>query len=398
MEPIKKKSSASTPPAEPTSASAPSTEEPKDPATGASTKGATLSGPPTSKEQTNPGEAAGILRGGRSTEDDASAAGIAAGDAKGATLSEPPAAASTDEASTDEAAPAAGRTEPVAEAKPVIDVPPADDEEPVADAEPVIRTQPTSTDVPTSTDELTVEAEPVVEAEPTSKAEPTSEPEEPAMADRAEAALPPDPFAAGAPPAPGAPAPIDEATAASAMRTDRARDEEPARATPEPVSLEADVPAVTSTSASLTGEAPKADTGKRAIAYLIDAAIVLVLSLIPFVGGLVGVAYFLVRDGLDVDFMRRRSLGKKVMKLRPVRVDGGPVDVEASFKRNWMFGLGALASPLAFIPFLGWLLLFLVIPVGLVIGLYEVYRVFTAPDGRRWGDDLAGTRVIEVDE
>lgn len=140
----------------------------------------------------------------------------------------------------------------------------------------------------------------------------------------------------------------------------------------------------------------KADVGKRFIAMIIDAAIAVVLGFIPFLGGILGAAYFLVRDGLEVDFMDRRSLGKKVMKLRPVRLDGQPMDLETSVKRNWMWGLGAITSLLVYIPILGWALIPVVGLIALAIGIFEIYKVLTDAEGRRWGDELAGTKVIEV--
>lgn len=145
-----------------------------------------------------------------------------------------------------------------------------------------------------------------------------------------------------------------------------------------------------------TRSAPKADVGKRFIAAIIDGLIAGVLSLIPIVGGIAGAAYMLVRDGLDVDFMKNRSLGKKLMKLRPLHLDGRPVGIEASVRRNWMFGIGALTAVLVYIPILGWILIPIVVLIALAIGIYEIYLVLTDAEGRRWGDRLADTKVIEV--
>jgi uncharacterized RDD family membrane protein YckC len=139
----------------------------------------------------------------------------------------------------------------------------------------------------------------------------------------------------------------------------------------------------------------KADLGKRFLAMLIDAALAIVVSFIPVIGGIAGAAYWLVRDGLEFEFMDRRSIGKKVMKLRPLRLDGAPMDIETSVRRNWMFGLGGIVSILLFIPFIGWLLM---IPVGLLalaLGLFELFKVLTDEQGRRLGDSMARTKVIE---
>ena len=86
----------------------------------------------------------------------------------------------------------------------------------------------------------------------------------------------------------------------------------------------------------------KADLGKRAIALIIDGVATMVVGFIPLIGGMIATAYWLLRDGMDVEFMDHRSLGKKLMKLRPVMLDGSPVDMATSAKRNWMF---ALAGP-----------------------------------------------------
>ena len=137
------------------------------------------------------------------------------------------------------------------------------------------------------------------------------------------------------------------------------------------------------------------DAGKRAVALIIDAVIAFVVGLVPIIGGLVATAYWLVRDGLDIEFMDHRSIGKKVMKLRPVSVDGSPVDIMTSVKRNWMFGLGGLVQLFAF-TIIG---LVIAIPLGFiafVIGIIEIVLVLTDAEGRRFGDKLAGTRVVET--
>ena len=145
------------------------------------------------------------------------------------------------------------------------------------------------------------------------------------------------------------------------------------------------------------GPPAKPDIGKRAIAVIIDAVIAVVVGLIPIAGGIVATAYWLVRDGLDLEFMDHRSIGKKVMKLRPVTLDGQPLDIATSIKRNWMFGLGGIAQ------FFGMTIIGLVIaiPLGIiafVLGIIELVLVLTDAESRRMGDKMAGTRVIEVDE
>ena len=150
----------------------------------------------------------------------------------------------------------------------------------------------------------------------------------------------------------------------------------------------------------------KPDTAKRFIAKFIDGVIASVLfwivnAIVPgwtaglFVGGLVAAAYWLVCDGLELDFMKHRSLGKKIMKLSLVRNDGKPMDIEASVKRNWMFTLGYFYN--AFLLGVGSSLAAIVGLASFALGVYEIYKVLTDSQGRRWGDELAGTKVVESD-
>ena len=100
---------------------------------------------------------------------------------------------------------------------------------------------------------------------------------------------------------------------------------------------------------------------------------------------------------MEFEFMDHRSVGKKVMKLRPVTADGGQLDMMMSIQRNWMFGFGGIMQFLMYIPFIGWLL---ILPVGLVafvIGIIELIKVLTDEEGRRFGDVWANTKVVEVD-
>jgi uncharacterized RDD family membrane protein YckC len=141
----------------------------------------------------------------------------------------------------------------------------------------------------------------------------------------------------------------------------------------------------------------KPDTTARFLAFLIDAVAVAAIGLVPVIGGLVGIAYVLTRDGLAFEFMDGRSIGKKLMKLRPVRLDGQPMDIRTSVMRNWPLTLGSLAQVLIFVPVIGWILIPFVVIAGLVITVIEILRVLNDPEGRRWGDQLAATKVIVVE-
>jgi uncharacterized RDD family membrane protein YckC len=141
----------------------------------------------------------------------------------------------------------------------------------------------------------------------------------------------------------------------------------------------------------------KADPTKRIVAVIIDAVLAVIVGIIPWVGGLVSAAYWVVRDGLELEFMDNRSVGKKLMKLRPVTADGRRPDMMASIKRNWMFGIGGIIWILMYIPLIGWLLIIPVSLIALAIGIIEIVKVLTDEEGRRFGDVWADTKVIEVD-
>jgi uncharacterized RDD family membrane protein YckC len=155
------------------------------------------------------------------------------------------------------------------------------------------------------------------------------------------------------------------------------------------------------------GAAPaagKADLGKRIIAVIIDAIPVILVSfvigMIPFIGGIIGglvaAGWWLVRDGLDLEFADKRSPGKKIMKLRPVRLDGQPMTLEVSIKRNLPLAFYCVGYLLWIVPVLGHIVSIPIFIIGGLVSLVEGVLVITDGDGRRWGDKMAGTKVIEV--
>ncbi len=154
--------------------------------------------------------------------------------------------------------------------------------------------------------------------------------------------------------------------------------------------------AVEPQSAYDSGAAVKPDIGKRAIAAIIDGAIAAAVGLIPFIGNVIGAAYILLKDGFEYDFMDGRSVGKKLMKLRPVRLDGQKMDLRTSAMRNWPLALGSLASLFLIVPVLGWVLFPVLLIAAIGLGIVELVLVLTSADGRRFGDKLAGTQVVEV--
>lgn len=144
---------------------------------------------------------------------------------------------------------------------------------------------------------------------------------------------------------------------------------------------------------------PKADLGKRFLAHFLDSIFVgLSTALLGWILGgewglILSATYYLVRDGLDLPFMDRRSVGKKLVGLRPLRLDGAPMDLETSIQRNWVFVVGTLSFLALGEGYLAWL----VSTAGTILFFYEVFRVLQDPHGRRWGDVLANTQVVEAD-
>ena len=116
----------------------------------------------------------------------------------------------------------------------------------------------------------------------------------------------------------------------------------------------------------------KVDVGTRFIAAFIDGILQMLVGMIPFVGGLIGAAYMLVKDGL----FESQSIGKKVMKLQVVTLDGNKADYTVSAKRNAIF---AVPSLITIIPLVGWIIGGLLL---LVVDIIEIVGVFNDPKGR----------------
>jgi len=122
---------------------------------------------------------------------------------------------------------------------------------------------------------------------------------------------------------------------------------------------------------------------------------------VSFLGALVSLAYILGRDVLAGD----RSLGKQVQNLRVVTVTGAPIGIMESARRNAIFAigsaLGVISATLQLIPCLGDAVTCLLMPVWILGGLvslgaaiYELIQITQQPDGVRYGDKMAGTRVV----
>lgn len=127
----------------------------------------------------------------------------------------------------------------------------------------------------------------------------------------------------------------------------------------------------------------------RFVGALIDAAPTLLLSVIgwvPIVGqiiaGIVAGGWWLLRD------IKGASLGKTLLKERVVMKDGSEAPQNALIKRNITMAAPSLCL---IIPILG---LFLCPVVALVCLGLEIF--FLATKGERFGDQIAGTKVIKV--
>jgi len=129
---------------------------------------------------------------------------------------------------------------------------------------------------------------------------------------------------------------------------------------------------------------PKAQILNRGIAKLIDLFIVAAAGqMIVPVGFLGGLAYILIADG----FAGGRSIGKRLIGLQTVlpgrRVAAG---FRESIIRNLPFAVAQLAFA---IPYVGWLL-------SLAIIVFEAVLILGNEQGRRLGDEVAGTQVLDA--
>ncbi len=134
------------------------------------------------------------------------------------------------------------------------------------------------------------------------------------------------------------------------------------------------------------------------VAALLDG--IIASGLIALLGGapgaLVGAVYLVARDGVEAGPVHFRSVGKYVMGLGLVRLDGRPVNLETSVQRNWMLAILFVAGLFVLVPIVGGALASLLSFLGLGLLLFEIYNVLADPAGRRWGDRLGNTRVVET--
>lgn len=143
-------------------------------------------------------------------------------------------------------------------------------------------------------------------------------------------------------------------------------------------------------------ELPKANLARRFIAALIDGVIAGILSsVIPFIGFLLGAAYTLTKDAIVFELLKNndfknKSIGKKLMNLEVVLVEGeGNIDWVVSVRRNIPLAIGTV---IMVIPVIGWVVGAI---VAAILGIIEIILVLTQPNGRRLGDKIGQTQVID---
>lgn len=103
---------------------------------------------------------------------------------------------------------------------------------------------------------------------------------------------------------------------------------------------------------------------------------------LPKAGWLAGIGYLLISDGL----FDGRSIGKKLTGLRVADEAGAPCTIKGSILRNSTLTIGLLLWK---IPFLGWIFLLAVIALEFIL-------LVGSKEGRRLGDEIARTSVVET--
>jgi hypothetical protein len=123
--------------------------------------------------------------------------------------------------------------------------------------------------------------------------------------------------------------------------------------------------------------------------------------LVVFGAALVSVAYVLGRDSLA----QGRSFGKKIQEIHVV-TGTGAVTITESVKRNAIFAVGPaiwlITAMIHLVPLVGEVAVVVMIPLNMLGGIVsvaavivEVIKILQDPQGLRFGDQFAGTRVIE---
>ncbi len=147
---------------------------------------------------------------------------------------------------------------------------------------------------------------------------------------------------------------------------------------------------------------PRADLARRVIAAILDHLVCMVPYLFLIFGlplwllNLLFSGLFLTKDAIIFEISRQeeyknKSIGKKLMNLKIACLDGGYVDWIRSIRRNVTLAAGFIVGVLPVIgKFFGPLVAF-----GFLI--VEIFLVLTDESGRRIGDRIALTQVVDVE-
>ena len=133
----------------------------------------------------------------------------------------------------------------------------------------------------------------------------------------------------------------------------------------------------------------------RILAFVIDALISWIPFFIPVIGGIFGSLYLLFKDGImfqitKKDEWKNKSIGKKIMNLEIVNLEGKYIDLTLSAKRNLPLTIGNF---IVIIPVLGWV----VGPIAaMVAAIVELIFFLIDDEHQRLGDRWANTRVIST--
>jgi uncharacterized RDD family membrane protein YckC len=137
---------------------------------------------------------------------------------------------------------------------------------------------------------------------------------------------------------------------------------------------------------------PIAGRSRRLAAKAFDLLLVVMIgqALPNSVGAILGFAYSLVGDGLNLNALKNRSIGKRVFGLEVVNaLTGGRCRLKQSIIRNAPIGV---VTFLAIFPFWGWILAVL---VGIPVFAVEITLIIRANRSQRLGDVMADTEVVE---
>lgn len=130
-------------------------------------------------------------------------------------------------------------------------------------------------------------------------------------------------------------------------------------------------------------EAKTAGLLLRVVAKAADVIIILAAAeILPKTGFLAGLGYILIGDGLSGG----RSLGKKLLGLNVLDRNGSACKVKESILRNMTLGGGVILWK---VPLIGWMLTTAVFVLEFII-------LTGSPEGKRIGDEIANTRVVET--